>query len=155
MDDTMSNSSENIDLFDDRLTGTDITILPSWREGDVGVYREQLISLAKGLRKEGVTVTWFDDADHRTWYGERSAVSDAVIAIALGIITNAGWDAIKLFFSKRKAPVKLRLGYQKGEEVRWLEFEGNSTDVPNLLDKATPWQGVSTEIEKSDSEELT
>ena len=122
----------------------DIVIFPHQQDGDRDIYSDQLVTLVKAMRADGVDVRWFHDSDHRLWSGERSAFLTLVaIPFAVGIASSGGWAALARLFSRRSGRVKLKVGYRKdplGAEERWLELEGSFADVAAALERINPWQ---------------
>lgn len=122
----------------------DLVILPHQLDGDRGIYSDQLVTLVKALRADGVDVRWSHDSDHRLWSGKRSAILTlVVIPLVVGIASSGGWAALARLLGRRRGQVKLKVGYRKdplGVEERWLDLEGSSADVAATLDRINPWQ---------------
>jgi hypothetical protein len=96
----------------------------------------------KQLRSLGARAEWAHDPSHRAWYGERSA-EEVVVAFVVGVLSSAGWDAVKLFFRRGSAQVKLKVlqrTNKKGADERWIELQGYSKDVSEVLDRLDPWK---------------
>jgi hypothetical protein len=96
----------------------------------------------KRLRALGIKAEWAHDASERAWYGERSA-EEVAVAFVVGVLSSAGWDAIKLLFSQGSTKVKLKIlqrTNKKGAEERWIELQGHSKDVSEVLARLDPWK---------------
>jgi hypothetical protein len=66
----------------------------------------------------------------------------------VGILSSAGWDAIKLYFSQGYAHVRLKLFYrtsEEGTEEKWIELKGQSKDVAKVIDRLDPWRSKQKE----------
>ncbi len=59
----------------------DVVVLPEQVDGDLGIYRDELVALKKELLAEGVDVDYLHDQAHRTWRGLKG---DVVVTILLG-----------------------------------------------------------------------
>lgn len=120
----------------------DVVLLPMYMDGDQAIYADGTTMAVKRLRALGARAAWAHDASHRAWYGERGA-GEVVVAFVVGILSSAGWDAIKLFFSQGSAHVQLKMFYRTstdGSEERWIELQGHSKDVSDVLDRLHPWK---------------
>jgi len=98
---------------------------------------------ADELAGAGVEVHPYHDLDHSDWLGERDPV---LLSLILGIASSAAWDAVKLLLRKRRTggQVKVTVGFQRGEEIRWVTAEGDGPAVAAALDRLNPWQPPSS-----------
>ncbi|SRR6266851_2497253 len=62
----------------------DVIILPEALDGDAGIYRDELSSLAKEMRIAGLDAAYLHDQDHRTWSGRRGDPILVPILLAIG-----------------------------------------------------------------------
>jgi hypothetical protein len=158
----MSGTSDSVTIVDPASppfggmpTGfdADLVVYPHSLDGDRGVYHEQLVSVVKGLRRDGVDVRWLHESDQRLWSGERSALLTLVaVPFVVGVASSAGWAGLVRLLGRRNGQVKLTVGYRKdsfGGEEQWVTLEGNSADVAAALERLNPWQS-SPAIDKGD-----
>jgi hypothetical protein len=120
----------------------DLVVLPLYMEGDRAIYAESAMMIVKRLRGLGVQAEWSHDAGHRAWYGERGA-GEVVGAFVIGVLSSAGWDAIKLLFGQGSGIVRLKLFSRTdpgGTDERWIDLEGDSKAVSEILDRLNPWK---------------
>jgi len=132
---------------------TEVLIFPHRVEGDHGIYSDQLVSTVKAMRDEGIDVEWYHDADLRLWSGERSFATVVAIPYIVSVGAAAGWAAITRVFRRRHGDVKLKIGYRKdasGEE-KWLELDGDSASVAQVLENLNPWQSAKPSLEEGDN----
>lgn len=120
----------------------DLVVLPMYMDGDRAIYADGATMLAKRLRVLGARAEWSHDAAHRGWYGERGA-GEVVAALVIGVLSSAGWDAIKLFLRQGSGTVRLKLFSRtnpSGTEERWIDLEGDSKAVSEMVDRLNPWK---------------
>lgn len=97
------------DWSDARAAGTDSVVLPARRDDDGrGVYGEATVFLVKELRAAGVSASYADPSDRRVFEVKKSALGTALVAVALGLVSNAGWDGVKAWL-RREQPDGQRL----------------------------------------------
>lgn len=61
-----------------------VVILPEAVEGAVGIYRDDLVTLAKEMRSAGIDAAYAHDQEHRTWSGRMGAPVLVPILLAIG-----------------------------------------------------------------------
>jgi hypothetical protein len=97
------------DWSDARAAGTDVVVLPARRDDDGrGVYGESTVFLVKELRAAGVSASYADPSDRRVFEVKKSALGTALVSVALGLVSNAGWDGVKAWL-RREQPDGQRL----------------------------------------------
>lgn len=119
-----------------RLDGPDVVLYPEESTADRGTYSVAGAGFIDDLVAEGVTARPYHDMLHSDWDSERDAV---MLSLILGIASSAAWDAIKLLLHRRSSRVKVTAGFQRGDETRWIEAEGDGPAVAEALDKFKAW----------------
>ena len=119
------------------LSGHDVVILPIRVQDDVGIYPDEVLTLKKQLRAQGVDADFLHDSDHRRWLGLKGEV---VATIILGFVTSGGVAAVQSMLTQRFAGRRLRLRAARrrnadGSVVEWFEADGSGDDVARALDK--------------------
>ena len=120
------------------LNGPDVILYPEHVNADRGSYSLTAAGFVDELAAEGVAVQPFHDLEHSDWTGERDPV---LLSLILGVASSAAWDAIKRLFSRRSGgKVSVTVGFQRGDEIRWVRAEGDGPAVAAALDRLNPWQ---------------
>ncbi len=130
----------------------DLILLPMYMDGDRAIYADGTTTAVKRLRGLGARAEWSHDAAHRAWYGERAA-GQVVVEFVVGVLSSAGWDAIKLLFRQGTGTIRLKLYWRtdsNGTDEKWVELEGDSKAVSEMVDRLNPWNPHS----KDDSDEV-
>jgi hypothetical protein len=125
-----------------RVEQVDLVVLPMRMDGDRAIYPDNATMVVKRLRVLGARAEWSHDAARRAWYGERGA-GEVVAALVIGVLSSAGWDAIKLLLRQRSGPVRLKLLRRtdpNGTDERWIDLEGDSKAVSEIVDRLNPWK---------------
>jgi hypothetical protein len=87
-----------------RDAGADVVVLPARRDDNGrGVYGEATVFLVKDLRAAGVPAVFADPSDRRVFEVKKSAVGTALVAVVLGLVSNAGWDGVKAWLRREQA----------------------------------------------------
>jgi hypothetical protein len=126
----------------DEMPG-DVLILPREIDGDVGLYDDSVVTLAKGLRRLGITATYLHDADSREWIGEKG-IDAIVLSLIVGICSSAGWAGIEaLLRGRTSSAVRVRVARCKHSsagdpEWEWFEVEGSAAEVADALKTLNP-----------------
>lgn len=116
----------------------DVVILPRHEVDGRGEYERAALTLGKELRASGVSAEYLHSPDRRDWIGERAA--ELVIALTIGLASNAGWSAIQHWILQRHSNDHLHLklvrisGDEGGNAREWLEIEGHGADVIEALE---------------------
>ena len=121
-----------------------IVVLPVLVEGDLGVYSNEVSTLAKELRAAGVASDYLHDADHRQWRINMGEVPvDLVVGVASAIIGSGLWDAFVAFLTTRypRNEVRLRIVRQRrrpnGDRTNTtVEISGSGRQLRKLLETA-------------------
>lgn len=78
------------------FSDVDLVILPVGRdEGGRGHYSADTVFLGKRLCAAGYRVAYADPPGRRLFEVRKSAVTTALVSVALGLLTNAAWDGVK------------------------------------------------------------
>jgi hypothetical protein len=134
-----------IELLADARLASCVVILPERRlPNGIGVYDEGVVELYKELMADGIEVTWADIPERRSLEGERSSIADgtlsAIIGFPWGVLSNATWDWLKLWFSRapratQEIQVELaRATSPDGSTWDWASFGGNGPTVVDAMD---------------------
>jgi hypothetical protein len=114
---------------------TDAIVLAAEVIDGKAVYSEASVMLVKELRALGADASFADPADDRVFEVKKSA--EAAVAFVIGIGSNAAWDAMKAYLSKRKdrrlsvTYVDLESDNAKG---RAWQVEGDSDGVVRAIE---------------------
>ncbi len=117
----------------------DVLIFPREVIESDGLYDDSALTLAKELRKDGVTAEYQHGPGSRQWIGERGV--DIVLSLILGIASNAGWDALCGLLRLRHPSDSVRITLarcrqtESGVEWEWFEAEGPGEDVARALEQ--------------------
>lgn len=123
-----------------RGSAASVVILPRHRTDDGrGIYGEATVFLAKELRAEGVDVTYLDPSEDRLFEVKKSALTEALVTIALGITSTAGWEAMKALLRRNRADDSaMEITYTElassGHGQAWT-VRGQGKDVIEAIDK--------------------
>jgi hypothetical protein len=121
-----------------------IVVLPTSVEGEVGVYSNEVSTLAKELRAAGVAAEYLHGADHRQWRVNMGEVPvDIVVGVTSAIIGSGLWDAFVAFLGTRYPvnEVNLRVVRQRrrpnGDRINTtVEISGKGRQLRKLLETA-------------------
>jgi len=118
---------------------SDVVVFPQEVEPDGrGLYHDTVVTIAKEFRAEGVSATYQHDQDARTWVGEKAA-TEVVLALVIGIASNAGWAALCRILRRQydSDRVRVRVGrFRKtASEVswEWYQLDGRGEEVARAL----------------------
>lgn len=117
----------------------DVIVLPREIQGDRGLYHDSTITLAKELRRRGITADYQHPPELRTWIGEKAFLPD-VVSFFIGIASSAGWDGIVAVLRVRpparqmKARVVRYSTDASGTRRELYELEGSGKDVIAALE---------------------
>jgi hypothetical protein len=129
-------------LLPDELPA-DILILPREIDGDMGLYDDSVVTLAKGLQRLGTTATYLHEADSREWIGEKG-IDAIVLSLIIGIGSSAGWAGIAaLLRGCTSGAVRAKVARCKqtsagDNEWEWFEIEGSGAEVADALKTLNP-----------------
>jgi hypothetical protein len=130
----------------DRSAG--VVFLPnSLDEDGKGVYDDALIFLSKVLQAEGVTVSWAQESDKRTYEARRSAAEviwgaalsfPVNVASALAAVKLQQWlgqsprrdNRVRFYVAQAESP--------DGTSWKWQTLEGTGAEVAELMNGLTP-----------------
>ena len=122
----------------------DVVILPREVDGSgTGLYDNSVVTLEKELRSFGASAEYEHGPDSRQWIGERS-VAVIVLSVVLGIASNAGWDAVKCFFSERHPKDKIKGKVARctqtadGITWEWFDIEGTGEELAKAFGEIQP-----------------
>jgi hypothetical protein len=120
-----------------RLDGHHVVLYPEHLDGDRGSYSLSAAGFVDELTGEGVEVQPYHDLAHSDWTGERDPLW---LSLILGVASSAAWDAIKRLLGRRSRNVKVTVGFQQGDQIRWVQAEGDGRAVAAALDRLNPWR---------------
>ncbi|MGA7088956.1 MAG: hypothetical protein WB116_11905 [Candidatus Dormiibacterota bacterium] len=114
-----------------------IVILPEEMRGEIGVYSDASVTLAKRLRDQGLDASYQQDFQHRTWRGRKGGplVTALDIEVAIPVLSDAFFFALQQLLEWRgsRHPIKLRVAHRvEGEfasSTDVFEGEGLHTEV--------------------------
>jgi hypothetical protein len=117
-----------------------IVILPEEERGDVGVYSDSYLMIAKELRAQGVDISYKHDYAHRLWRGRKGLgiVTPLEIEVALAVIPSSFFFALQQLLDRRgsKDSVKVRVVHVTGRtpsSADVFEAEGSPAEVVEAL----------------------
>lgn len=119
----------------------EVVVLPEALSGEVGVYRDETITLAKALREAGVDAGYFHGTDNRTWSGRKGdpLLVPIVIALAANVVTGVAFLALSQWLDRTfpRTSVRVRVvrkasnGGKRTTDV--FKAKGPGPDVAELL----------------------
>ncbi|QGN50254.1 hypothetical protein GKC29_27840 [Micromonospora sp. WMMC415] len=118
-------------------TESDVTIYPESLNNGRGVYAPSALDLADELSGTGVVARpWHELADCEI-SSEREPVTAAILSVVLGIVSSAGWEAIKRVLRRRSRDdrVSLTIGWRDGTAERWIRVDGPADAVAEAIDR--------------------
>jgi hypothetical protein len=126
-----------------RKAETDVVVLPSAvRDDGLGLYDDSLIDLVKELKAEGVDAAYAHTRDQRSWTGKKSFTFVAG-SIAIGIVSSAGWEGIRLLLLRQKprSSLTMKLARAKapdGTQWDWYELTGTGQEIATMMAELNP-----------------
>lgn len=133
----------------------DVVVRPLRRTTDgLGVYDRHAPILVKNLREAGAVVEYEDPPETRRFLDQNSAAEVVTAALALNLLSSAGYDALRWAFGRMGRGVRLHLRLRRGTEGPDETFDGCvedaldllASDIPNLHAPAVPIQRVSADV---------
>ncbi len=81
----------------------DLVVLPEGLEGDVGIYREDLLAFPKLMRADGLDAGFLHDPEHRRFSGRKGdpILVPVVIAFVVNVVTTGAGIAIQHYIERR------------------------------------------------------
>lgn len=92
-----------------------VVVWPLREVDGVGIYSQEVITLVKALRAEGVQSSFLHPADSRVFEVKKSFVLDAALAIGLNILSSAAWAGLTRVLRNRVGRKELELNYVESE----------------------------------------
>lgn len=135
---------EILRLLYDADSSTGILILPTRRQGDIGIYDEGVDDLAKDLVRSGTVVSWADEPEQRRTSARKSAdqVISAILSFPFGVAGNAAWFAIAEWLGLHDTRACEFNFYRQtsadGTTLTHLEYRGPASEVVELMRAAQP-----------------
>ena len=124
------------------LPEADVIIFPLAFEGEVGIYSESVLLLAKRLRAEGISAEYLNGPENRTWLGLNG--TPVGLSILIGFLTSGGVAAVQSWLVSSLG--KTRLRFKGGRNVNadgsvdeWFEAVGTGEDIARVLEA---WKGT-------------
>lgn len=122
------------------LGDVDLVVLPrESSDSGLALYDDSVIGVVKALKSEGYEASFADDAEHRSWVGEKSA--ELVLALIVGVGSNAAWSGLVWLFRKVHADRRVEAKVARIERGtddttwEWGEFRGTGADVADMIEK--------------------
>ena len=125
----MANAAGSPDVADADVVVRAIRRTP---EG-IGVYDRHAPLLVKNLRAAGAVVEYEDPPETRRFLDENSAMEVIAAALALNLMSSAGYDALKLAIGRIGRGAHLRLTWRRGATEPDQSFDGSVEDALALL----------------------
>lgn len=116
----------------------DLVILPERIDGDIGIYRDELLTFVKALRAEGVDAAFLHDSEHREWLALMGDVpTSMLIGVASSFIGSAAWYAfLKLTGAgPGSKKVRIKFGRYNQDGAEWFEGKGDADGVNRALEQ--------------------
>jgi hypothetical protein len=99
----------------------------------IGVYDRQAPMLVKSLRATGAVVEYEDPPETRRFLDQNSAAEVIAAALALNLVSSAGYDALRWAIGRMGRRARLRLDLRRGTNEPEQTFEGSADEVLTLL----------------------
>lgn len=115
----------------------------------IGVYDRHAPILVKNLRVAGAVVEYEDPPDTRRFLDENSAVEVIAAALALNLLSSAGYDALRWAIGRMGRGARLRLSLRRGVNESDETFDGSVEEALALLSSGT--RGAMPEPERRDA----
>lgn len=120
----------------------DVVVRPNRRTPEgVGVYDRHAPILVKNLRTAGAVVEYEDPPETRRFLDENSAVEVISAALALNLLSSAGYDGLRWAIGRMGRDSRLRLSLRRGANEPDESFDGSVEDALALL---LSWSGDAT-----------
>jgi hypothetical protein len=103
----------------------------------IGVYDRYAPILVKNLRAAGAVVEYEDPPDTRRFLDENSAVEVIAAALALNLLSSAGYDALRWAIGRMGRGARLRLSLRRGVNESDETFDGSVEEALALLSSGT------------------
>jgi hypothetical protein len=102
--------------------------------GDVGVYDPTAAVLVKDLRAAGAVVEYEDPPETRRFLDQNSAVEVIAAALALNLLSSAGYDALRWALARMNRGARLRLSLRRGTSEPAQSFDCTAEEALTLFD---------------------
>ncbi len=99
----------------------------------IGVYDRQTPVLVKNLRAAGAVVEYEDPPETRRFLDQNSAVEVIAAALALNLLSSAGYDALRWAIGRMSRGARLRLSLRRGTNEPEQTFDGAADEALTLL----------------------
>ena len=99
----------------------------------IGVYDRHAPILVKNLRAAGAVVEYEDPPDTRRFLDENSAVEVIAAALAINLLSSAGYDALRWAIGRMGRGARLRLSLRQGVNESDETFDGSVEEALALL----------------------
>jgi hypothetical protein len=128
-------------------SSTGVVVVPTSRQGDIGIYDEGVDELVKDLSRDGIVAAWADDPRHRRTRGRKSAdvVISAILSFPFGVAGNAAWYAILNWLPLRLRRANdiadfefFRQTRPDGSTLEHLKYFGPASEVVKLMQQVPP-----------------
>jgi hypothetical protein len=125
---------EDLDDYPERLRGGDLTFLPLAFDDGVPVYPAGVQDLAAELRASGLEVSVRHPPEECEFVSDRSTeLVGALLEIAVGITSSAGWYALKALLERRSGRARVTVVFEEGDRIRRLKVTGDAAEVAKKL----------------------
>lgn len=118
----------------------DVTFLPIADDGGVPVYDDSVPELIEELLAARLTAGTWHPLTECEFVSSRGVLTDALLQIAVGISSSAGWYALQTLL-RRRGGQQLRVVaiFDDGTERRRAEVTGEADDVVQALTTLNPF----------------
>lgn len=121
------------------LLPASVVVWPLREVEGVGIYSQDVVTLVKRLRAEGVEATYLHPADSRVFEVKKGLVLDAAVAIGLNILSSAAWAGITRVLRSRRERGELELTYAQSDtpsgHVEAWTVRGRGDTVLDAVDR--------------------
>lgn len=120
----------------------DVVVRPIRRTPEgIGVYDRHAPILVKNMREAGASVEYEDPPETRRFLDQNSAAEVIAAALALNLMSSAGYDALRWAIGRVGSGVRLRLNLRRTTNEPELTFDGSAEEALALLSQQS---GVAT-----------
>jgi hypothetical protein len=126
----------------DAYHDVDLVIFPEFVEGEVGIYRANLVPLKKRLAEDGIRAEYSHPPERRAWLRELSA-AEIALNVAIGLVTSGSVAIVQHLVARRDPSSRVKVKITKARKVRgrrmwdaeFVEFEGPADDVARQIEQ--------------------
>jgi hypothetical protein len=119
---------------------TDVIFLPTAVDGDTPIYSGDVPRLLDALLATGVSATTWHVGTEAEFTSARGPITEALLQVAVGIASSAGWHAIQSLLLQHRGKANLIAVYERDRDRFRVELTGPAAEVAAELKRLDPFR---------------